>query len=207
MPNDRYLLVMKGAPEKVVDHCNCILRDGEIIATTPLHLKPIKKAITHMSTKGERVLAFADLMLPASFGPDYKFNADKPNFPLKGLRIRSCVCTVFSFVFILGLRFVGMISLTDPPRPSVPDAVSKCRSAGIRVIMVTGDHPVTALAIARKVGIVSNNALSAYDLALKDNISLSKVAEIERSVKVGLGSMFFLFTRVFNSDQIVQRPL
>ncbi|XP_023312013.1 LOW QUALITY PROTEIN: sodium/potassium-transporting ATPase subunit alpha-4-like [Anoplophora glabripennis] len=163
MPSGRYLVVMKGAPEKVVDHCNCILRDGEIIATTPLHLKPIKKAITHLSTQGERVLAFADLLLPPTFGPDYKFNSDKPNFPLKGL------------------RFVGMISLIDPPRPSVPDAVSKCRSAGIRVIMVTGDHPVTALAIARKVGIISSYAMSAYDLALKDNISLSKVSEIAKT--------------------------
>lgn len=86
-------------------------------------------------------------------------------------------------ISILGLRFVGMVSLIDPPRPSVPDAVSKCRSAGIRVIMVTGDHPVTALAIARKVGIISNQAMSVYDLALKDNISLSKISEIERSVE------------------------
>lgn len=45
--------------------------------------------------------------------------------------------------------------MIDPPRAAVPDAVSKCRSAGIKVIMVTGDHPITAKAIARGVGIIS----------------------------------------------------
>jgi len=60
-----------------------------------------------------------------------------PNFPLKDL------C------------FVGLMSMIDPPRAAVPDAVSKCRSAGIKVIMVTGDHPITAKAIARGVGIIS----------------------------------------------------
>ena len=47
------------------------------------------------------------------------------------------------------------MSMIDPPRAAVPDAVSKCRSAGIKVIMVTGDHPITAKAIARGVGIIS----------------------------------------------------
>ena len=52
-------------------------------------------------------------------------------------------------------RFVGLLSMIDPPKSSVPDAVDKCRSAGIKVIMVTGDHPVTAAAIAKQVGIIS----------------------------------------------------
>ena len=51
--------------------------------------------------------------------------------------------------------FVGLMSMIDPPRAAVPDAVSKCRCAGIKVIMVTGDHPITAKAIARGVGIIS----------------------------------------------------
>jgi P-type E1-E2 ATPase len=45
--------------------------------------------------------------------------------------------------------------MIDPPRAAVPDAVNKCRSAGISVVMVTGDHPITAKAIARQVGIIS----------------------------------------------------
>ena len=50
---------------------------------------------------------------------------------------------------------MGLISMIDPPRAAVPDAVAKCRTAGIRVIMVTGDHPITAEAIAKNVGIIS----------------------------------------------------
>lgn len=49
------------------------------------------------------------------------------------------------------LVFVGLISLIDPPREGVPEAVSRCRSGGIKVIMVTGDHPITATAIAKEV--------------------------------------------------------
>jgi sodium/potassium-transporting ATPase subunit alpha len=77
-------------------------------------------------------------MLPSDkFPPGYKFDADDPNFPLSNL------------------RFVGLMSMIDPPRAAVPDAVAKCRSAGIKVIMVTGDHPITAKAIAKSVGIIS----------------------------------------------------
>lgn len=57
-----------------------------------------------------------------------------------------------------GLTFVGLISMIDPPRPGVLDAVETCRKAGIKVVMVTGDHPITAKAIARKVGIISKGS-------------------------------------------------
>lgn len=87
---------------------------------------------------GERVIGFADLLLRAEqFPQGFAFDVEKPNFPMDGF------------------RFVGLISMIDPPRPAVPDAVAKCRSAGIRVIMVTGDHPITAQAIARSVGTFS----------------------------------------------------
>lgn len=87
---------------------------------------------------GERVLGFCDYTLPSDkFPVGFKFNSDDPNFPVDGL------------------RFVGLMSMIDPPRAAVPDAVAKCRSAGIKVIMVTGDHPITAKAIAKSVGIIS----------------------------------------------------
>lgn len=84
------------------------------------------------------VTGFCDFMLPSDKFPlGFKFDADEPNFPLSGM------------------RFVGLMSMIDPPRAAVPDAVAKCRSAGIKVIMVTGDHPITAKAIAKSVGIIS----------------------------------------------------
>lgn len=94
---------------------------------------------------GERVLGFCDYTLPSDkFPVGFKFNADEPNFPVDGL------------------RFVGLMSMIDPPRAAVPDAVAKCRSAGIKVIMVTGDHPITAKAIAKSVGIISEGTFRAY---------------------------------------------
>jgi len=91
---------------------------------------------------GERVLGFCDYTLPSDkFPVGFKFNSDDANFPVDGL------------------RFVGLMSMIDPPRAAVPDAVAKCRSAGIKVIMVTGDHPITAKAIAKSVGIISEGIL------------------------------------------------
>merc|ERR1712072_1162801 len=71
----------------------------------------------------------------------------------------------------MGLTFIGMMAMIDPPRPSVPKAVAKCQSAGIKVIMVTGDHPETAFAIAKKVGIVQPEYIRNYD---NNNVLVSK---------------------------------
>merc|ERR1712117_1000090 len=107
---------------------------------------------------GERVLGFCDYMLPADKYPNgYPFDAEDVNFPLEGL------------------RFVGLMSMIDPPRAAVPDAVAKCGSAGIKVIMVTGDHPITAAAIARSVGIISEGQETVEDIAARKGIPLSEV--------------------------------
>uniref|UniRef100_A0A8C7ZTA1 ATPase Na+/K+ transporting subunit alpha 2a n=1 Tax=Oryzias sinensis TaxID=183150 RepID=A0A8C7ZTA1_9TELE len=73
------------------------------------------------------------------------------------------------------LCFLGLISMIDPPRAAVPDAVGKCRSAGIKVIMVTGDHPITAKAIAKGVGIISEGNETVEDIAERLIIPLSQV--------------------------------
>lgn len=61
-------------------------------------------------------------------------------------------------------EWVGMVGLADPLRPEVPDAVKQCRAAGIRVVMITGDHPRTAAAIAAKAGIDTHEVLTGADL-------------------------------------------
>ena len=101
--------------------------------------KEFNQAYEKLGGMGERVIGFSDLKLPIDkFPPGFIFNSDDINFPLGNL------------------RFVGLVAMIDPPRAAVPDAVSKCRSAGIKVIMVTGDHPITAKAIAKAVGIISD---------------------------------------------------
>merc|ERR1719499_1327844 len=74
-----------------------------------------------------------------------------------------------------GLVFVGLYAMIDPPRPGVPDAVLKCQSAGIKVVMVTGDHPVTAKAIAGKVNIIAPGAETCvYDPNNKEEVTDEK---------------------------------
>jgi Ca2+-transporting ATPase len=72
------------------------------------------------------------------------------------------------------LRFIGLVLLWDPPRPEVPEAIRSAGDAGIRVIMVTGDHPATALAIAKDVGISSERAMTGKDLATLPPSELKK---------------------------------
>jgi len=156
----RYLLVMKGAPERVLDRCTTILING---VEQPLDKNMIDRyndAYNELGGLGERVLGFCHYYLPPEQYPkgyDFDTESDPCNFPLEGF------C------------FVGLMSMIDPPRAAVPDAVAKCRSAGIKVIMVTGDHPITAKAIAKGVGIISEGNETVEDIAERLNISVDKV--------------------------------
>ena len=118
--DNRHLLVMKGAPERIVDRCSTIVIDGRELPMTEEWKNAFEAAYMELGGLGERVLGFCDYMLPADKYPTgYRFDAEDVNFPLEGL------------------RFVGLMSMIDPPRAAVPDAVAKCRSAGIKVIMVS----------------------------------------------------------------------
>ncbi|CAL8072099.1 unnamed protein product [Orchesella dallaii] len=134
----RHLLVIKGAPERVINLCTTILNGNEELLIDARQKEIFNSTYVGLAKLGERVLGFADCRLPLDRFPlGYKFSSEDPDY------------------LDIGFRFVGLISMIDPPRASVPDAVSKCRSAGIRLVMVTGDHPVTAKAIARAVNILS----------------------------------------------------
>merc|ERR1711887_361102 len=156
--DNRYLLVMKGAPERILDRCTSIVVDGQERPLNDEWKDAFNTAYMELGGLGERVLGFCDFMLPADKYPaGYPFDADEANFPLDGL------------------RFVGLMSMIDPPRAAVPDAVAKCRSAGIKVIMVTGDHPITAKAIAKSVGIISEGQETVEDIAARLNIPVEEV--------------------------------
>merc|ERR1711962_1437813 len=156
--DNRYLLVMKGAPERILDRCSTIVVDGTERPLNDEWKDAFNTAYMELGGLGERVLGFCDMILPADKYPvGYPFDADEENFPLEGL------------------RFVGLMSMIDPPRAAVPDAVSKCRSAGIKVIMVTGDHPITAKAIAKSVGIISDGTETVEDIATRKGIPVEEV--------------------------------
>merc|ERR1712123_326496 len=163
----RYLLVMKGAPERILDRCSTILIDGKEEALTQEWTDRFNNAYLELGGLGERVLGFCDFMLSAEKFPEgYPFDGDDLNFPLENL------------------RFNGLMSMIDPPRAAVPDAVNKCRSAGIKVIMVTGDHPITAKAIAKCVGIISEGNETVEDIAARLGIPLSEVNPREAKAAV-----------------------
>lgn len=177
----RYFLAMKGAPERILDLCSTIFINGQDRPMDNEMKEAFNAAYMELGGMGERVLGFCDYHLPLDQYPKgYKFDADEVNFPISGL------------------RFVGLISMIDPPRAAVPDAVSKCRSAGIKVIMVTGDHPITAKAIARSVGIISHDSETVEDIALRLNVPINKVNPREATAAVISGSEL----RDMDADQL-----
>ncbi|XP_074794719.1 sodium/potassium-transporting ATPase subunit alpha-3 isoform X2 [Natator depressus] len=158
-PNDnRYLLVMKGAPERILDRCSTILLQGKEQPLDEELKEAFQNAYLELGGLGERVLGFCHFYMPEEQYPKgFAFDCDDVNFATENL------C------------FVGLMSMIDPPRAAVPDAVGKCRSAGIKVIMVTGDHPITAKAIAKGVGIISEGNETVEDIAARLNIPVSQV--------------------------------
>lgn len=133
------ILVLKGAPERVLQKCKSIMMEGEAIPLDDDWSRKYNEAYESLGAMGERVLGFAYKEM-TDVGLDYEFtNKPEPNFTFDDL------------------TFVGLMSLIDPPREGVPEAVEKCKRARIKVYMVTGDHPITAQAIAKQVGIIDQD--------------------------------------------------
>jgi sodium/potassium-transporting ATPase subunit alpha len=156
------LLCCKGAPETVTPLCNRLLVDGEPRPFTPELRGKILAAQEAMAERGLRVLAFAYRPLESR----WKHESLEQDL----------VCA-------------GLVGLQDPPRPEVPNALRKCREAGVRVIMTTGDHPHTALAIAREVGLAQSE-----DTRVITGDQLRGLSDIQ--LRVALESPDVIFARV-----------
>jgi len=172
------VLVMKGAPERVIERCNTILIDGKDEPLTEAWKERFSSAYRRLGDQGERVIGLCDAQLSASdFPHGYDFDPEQGRYPA-----------------LTGLRFLGLLSLIDPPRASVPYAVEKCRSAGIKVYMVTGDHPHTAKAIARSVGIISEGNLTRQEIAESSGRPLHDIDHTEAKAAVVSGEELKLMT-------------
>jgi cation-transporting P-type ATPase F len=132
---------MKGAVEKVLARCTTVLDAGG--APVPLDPGAAHVRVNALAGAGLRVLAFARADLPA--GQDHLHHEDMAG----------------------GLTFLGLQAMMDPPRTEAVDAVKACQSAGVTVKMVTGDHAVTATAVARQIGIAgpSDEAVTGAEMA------------------------------------------
>lgn len=156
LPRDLYL---KGAPERIVARCDNIMIDGKPVPFTAEHHKNFEDHIFTMMQNGERVLGLCCKELdPEEFNSEYVYEtSDVQNYNWPNKKGD-------------GLVFLGLISLIDPPRPAVPKAVLNCQTAGIKVVMVTGDHPTTAEAIAKQVNIIQGNTRRDIAIARKCEI-------------------------------------
>lgn len=149
------LVTMKGAPERVLARCDHAMINGEVVPLEGEVLDRIVTMQTECSANGLRVLGFAELECdPEAFPEGYKYETENPNFPIGNDPNNK----KYHPASHQKLVFLGLYAIIDPPRPQVKDAVAKCKAAGIRVIMVTGDHPATAKAIAKQVGIIWGDA-------------------------------------------------
>ena len=180
-PNRRFTIYMKGAPERILVRCDSFVMNGEVQRMSQSVRTRIESLQKTLMRKGRRVLAFAyqfigdDILPPARevtvekkddagnvIGSQTKtmyFDTQNINFPMGEYRreVDGQIIEPPTEASKKPLVFIGMTALIDPPRPSVPDAVKSCLEAGIRVVMVTGDHPETAAAIARMVNIFTSD--------------------------------------------------
>ncbi len=120
----------KGGLDELLTRCTHIMYEGAVIPITEAHKETIRQANLQMAQKALRVLAMASKSvntLPEKLEPD---------------------------TLETELTFLGMVGMIDPPRPEVKPAVALCRTAGIKPVMITGDHKITATAIASALGIM-----------------------------------------------------
>ena len=143
---DTHLLATKGAPEAVADLCHLGAAQRETI----------RRQVESMAERGLRVLGVArGRWKGPALAPD-----QSPPWPQ----------SQHDFDF----EFLGLLALADPPRPEVPAALAQCRRAGVRVVMMTGDHPATARAIAQQVGLSARpEVLTGAEIEALDDAALT----------------------------------
>ena len=134
--NGKYRVMVKGAPDILLSRCTHIL-DNSVSPITPVAVKEIEAANAAMAEKALRVL-----------GAAYKDLDTLPKGELTSEELES------------GLTFVGLVGMIDPPRMEVKQAVAECYGAGIRPVMITGDHKLTAVAIAKELDIFREGDLA-----------------------------------------------
>ena len=150
--NGKYIVYTKGGVDELLNRCNSYLLNGEIKQDLENYSKIIRKSNEEMAKEALRVLACA-----------YKEIDHKPT--------KEEMENIEN-----GLTFVGMVGMIDPPREEAKKAVEKCKTAGIKTVMITGDHKITATAIAKKLGILENEdeAITGLELEKMSDEELEK---------------------------------
>ncbi|MBI4444756.1 MAG: cation-translocating P-type ATPase [Acidobacteria bacterium] len=148
----REVAFTKGAKDQLLPVCGYVLKDGAIEELSEAEVQRVNHSHDELASQGMRVLAFALGLLER--GDDRNSNSVEQD-----------------------LVFLGLMGIVDPHRSDVPQAVRTCREAGIKPVMITGDHPLTAQHIARQIGI-----LQAEKMMLGQDLERTSAAELESSV-------------------------
>lgn len=150
-----YLAFSKGAYDNLLPGCTSILRNGKIETLTDDLRRQISAHNERLASQGLRVLGMAFRL----------FGAPPPNDNWDVAEEQ--------------MVFLGLAGIIDPPRPEVKDAVATSRKAGIRVVMITGDHPITARAIATELGIIApeDRVMTGLELEKLDEEALQNIVE------------------------------
>ena len=159
------VVLSSGAPENLLANSTKILVKGEETPLTETSKNEVTAAMTKMAQSGERLLAFGYHRIPANAASKENLEQD--------------------------IVFVGIIGFIDPPRKEVKGAIETCQEAGIKVLMITGDHPETARAIASQVGIDSSNVLIGSQIAKMTDADLKEA--LKRT---------YVFARVTPEDKL-----
>ena len=183
------LIYLKGSVEQILARCTSQLNtDGE---TEPLMHDAIEDHVHAFASQGMRVLAFAMQKVPNSEATLDAFNDREPEQTL---------------------TFVGLQAMIDPPRAEAIKAIATCQKAGVRVKMITGDHALTAKAIAAKIGLQNNpghnsedlDALTGRELSEMDAATLSQAAEnVSVFARVAPEQKLNLVTALQGRDHVV----
>lgn len=149
----------KGAPDIIINRCNRISINGAVDNFDPNLKKEVLNVNSHFSRDALRVLAFA-----------YKEYNTLPN-------------DISPDINEMDMTFVGLIGMIDPARPEAKDAIAKCKDAGIKTVMITGDYKETAFAIAKELGMAESidEAMMGEEL---NSISDKELNEVVKNIKV-----------------------
>ncbi|MCL0040168.1 HAD-IC family P-type ATPase [Thermodesulfovibrionales bacterium] len=175
---DRNIIYVKGSPEKILNMCSRQLINEEI---QPIRSEEVLTEADTMAGDALRVLGMAYKIVPR----------EKTLLSLKDLE---------------GLVFLGLQGMIDPPREEAIEAVAKCKIAGIRVVMITGDHAMTAKAIAKKLGIYGydGRALTGEDLSrMSDEELYDAVDEVSVYARVAPEHKFRITKQLQNKGHVV----
>ncbi|CDG64576.1 MAG: P-type Ca2+ transporter type [Methanobacterium sp.] len=167
--NDRYVLV-KGAPEVLMQKCSQIEGDNRVCSITDEDIETTMKDLNEMTGKALRVLGFAYRKL----GPEEDLE-DKESLEKN-------------------LVFAGLVGMMDPPREEAKQAIAQAKKAGIKVVMITGDHKDTAVAIAREIELTDNEEIVALTGSDLDQLSDQEFENMVDDVRV--------YARVFPEHKV-----